>query len=640
MTTRRPDPIPLLVLLAACKAQDPVFEDVREPCAETNPLRNLYFGDLHVHTSLSADANLSEVRVTPEDAYAFALGEPVRLPPAGPDGTGTRELRIDRPLDFAAVTDHAEFLGEISICFDEDAAAYDSETCKGVRASDPDTFVRFGSALTRTPPERFADVCGDDGSACPEAAKGAWGRIRQAAESFYDRTAACSFTTFVAYEWSASPDLSNLHRNVIFRSATVPDLPTSYFEATTARDLWAALEADCTAKDGCDVLAIPHNPNWSNGRLFAPVATGDPAEDAAISALRARLEPLVEIVQHKGDSECRNGLSGAAMAPDEACTFEKLRADPVEDCGDGTGTRGMLGLGCLSRRDFYRGILMAGLAEAERLGINPFAVGAIGSTDTHNGTPGAVDEGRYAGHFGNREDTPEERLAVSARPEGIANNPGGLVAVWAEANDREHLFDALRRREAYATSGPRIAVRVFAGTDLPDGLCGAPDAVARADAAGVPMGAVLGASSGPVRIFVQAAADPGTEDGPGADLARIQIVRGWIDAGGQARIDVFDVAGTGDPTAPDPDTCATLAEGARTLCTEWTDPAVDAGARAFWYVRVLEVPTCRWSRRTCLALDPTERPATCDDPNVPWTVQERAVTSPIWTRAAAPTPPP
>lgn len=626
----------LLHLVSACKHEPPPFVDEREPCAEQNPLRNLYFGDLHVHTSYSADANLAGVRVTPEDAYAFALGEPVYLPPQGPDGKGTVELRIDRPLDFAAVTDHAEFLGEIDICFDPDASGYDSETCALVRASDPDTFVRFGNALTKTPPERFPEICGADGKACPDAAKGAWRRVQEAAERFYDRTAACSFTTFVGYEWSASPNLSNLHRNVLFRSATVPNLPTSYFEATSAEDLWRALDADCGSLDGCDVLAIPHNPNWSNGNLFAPVATGDPTADAELAALRARLEPLVEIVQHKGDSECRNGLSGAVTAPDEACTFEKLRPDPVEDCGDGTGDRGMIGLGCVSRRDFYRGILMEGLEQARTLGRNPFAVGAIGSTDSHNGTPGAVSERGYVGHFGTLEDTPEDRLAFTARPEGIKNNPGGLVAVWAEANDREHLFDALRRREVYATSGPRIAVRMFAGTDLPADACELPDAVARLDAAGVPMGGVLPDGAGPVQIFVQATADPGTNEAPGASLAQVQVVRGWIDEDGTPRIDVFDVAGQADHTPPDPDTCTVAAVGDRSLCTVWVDPEVDAGHTAFWYVRVLEVPTCRWSRYTCLSLPPEDRPAACDDPDVAWWIQERAVTSPIWTHAAAP----
>ncbi len=626
-----------LTLAAACRPPaPPAFEDVREPCAESNPLRNLYFGDLHVHTSFSADANLAGVRTTPDDAYAFALGAPVRLPPAGPDGTGTVELRIDRPLDFAAVTDHAEFLGEMALCYDASSEAYESTTCQLVRASDPDTFVLFGSALTKDPPARFSSLCGEDGAACLAAARGRWGEIQRAAEAYYDRSSSCSFTTFVAYEWSASPQLSNLHRNVIFRSATVPDLPVSYFEATKPEVLWQALEADCRSVEGCDVLAIPHNPNWSNGRMFAPVATGDPVADAEVAALRAALEPLVEIVQHKGDSECRMGLSGAVTAPDEACTFEKLRPDPVEDCGDGTGDRGMIGLGCVSRRDFYRGILIEGMKEAARIGVNPFAVGAIGSTDTHNGTPGAVDERRYVGHFGTLEDTPEKRLAFTARPEGIKNNPGGLVAVWAEANDRDHLFEAMRRRETYATSGPRIAVRMFGGTDLPDGLCERPDAVAVADASGVPMGGVLPASSGPVRIHVHATADPGTAETPGAPLARIQIIRGWIDDTQTPRIDVFDVAGDGDDTPPDPDTCAVRATGSSELCVTWTDPEVGADAQAFWYVRVLEVPSCRWSHRTCLRLDPVARPEACDDPDVPVAIQERAVTSPVFTQAAVP----
>lgn len=594
------------------------FVDERAPCDDRNPLRNLYFGDLHVHTAYSFDAWINDVRTDPAGAYRFARGEEV----AG--------QRLDRPLDFAAIADHAEYLAEVDGCTTPGSPVYDSTRCQNFRAGTTSALVTFGLGLDGDDSTRWDDLCGPGALDCPTRAGAVWQRVQEAAEVAYDRSAACRFTSFVAYEWSGSRMLSNLHRNVIFRTSRVPELPISHFEAPTAGELWQRLQTDCRdAIHGCDVLAIPHNSNWSNGNLFTPELAPD-ADEAEVAEVRADLEPLLEIYQHKGDSECQNGLSGVG-APDELCDFEKLRLPPFDDCGDGTGSQGMVNLGCLSRLDFLRGILLAGLGAEQRLGVNPFRLGVLASTDTHNGTPGMVEESAYPGHFGARERDATARLTGSV-PAGPRNSPGGLVAVWAEENSRDALWDALRRREVYGTSGPRMAVRVFGGWDLPDDLCNAGDFVAAADARGVPMGAILPERTGTLgpMIAVSAQRDPGTVDVPGSALERIQIIKGWQDPQGVGQIAVLDIAGGPDGSTVDEATCQAQQNGAELLCGVWRDPDFDPERPAFYYVRVIEDPVCRWSWRDCLTLPEAARPPACSDPDVPRTIQERAWTSPIW----------
>ncbi|MCY1005682.1 DUF3604 domain-containing protein [Nannocystis pusilla] len=290
----------------------------------------------------------------------------------------------------------------------------------------------------------------------------------------------------------------------------------------------------------------------------------------------------------------------------------------------------MVGRGCVSRLDFLRGILLAGLGAEQRLGVNPFRLGVIASTDTHNGTPGNVEEATYPGHFGAREIDATARLTGNV-PAGARNGPGGLVAVWAEENSREAIWDALRRREVYGTSGPRMAVRVFGGWDLPGDLCGAGDFVAAAER-GVPMGATLPdrtGTSGPA-IAVSAQMDPGSAGAPGSRLERIQVIKGWQDEAGVGQIAVVDVAGGPDGSSVDEATCAADQRGAALLCGVWRDPDFDPARPAFYYVRVIEDPVCRWSWRDCLSLPEDARPPACNDPNLPRTLQERAWTSPIW----------
>lgn len=613
----------------------PPADDAREPCADRNQLRNLYFGDLHVHTALSFDAWVFDVRPDPAEAYRFARGEPLDLPPLDAAGRGTQRVQIDRPLDFAAVTDHSEFLGEQAICLDDGAAGSDSPGCVSFRGGGTTGQAVFGVQTSLPAPVRDPATCGEDGARCREAAGQVWQSIVEAAEAAYDRSSSCSFTTLIGYEYTANPGGSSQHRNVLFRSSRVPP-PISYMEQPTAVGFWSELRRTCfDAGDGCDVLAIPHNPNQSNGNLFRveyPGATSL-AEERAFAERRSALEPIVEIFQHKGDSECANVLSGILGAADELCHFEKMRRPPFDDCGDGTGAGGTGFGGCVSRRDYVRGVLLEGLREEERIGANPFRLGFIGSSDTHDATPGAVAEERFIGHRGNLDDEPSERLVAGGARSGVLFNPGGLAAVWAEENSREAIFDALRRREVYATSGPRIAVRFFGGFGLGEDLCSDPAMIERADRAGVPMGAVLDraarADSAP-SFLVSALRDPGTAERRGTALQRIQIVKGWVEDGARHQ-KVFEVAG--DPqngASVDLETCTPTGPGFDSLCAVWTDPEFRAEHHAFYYARVVENPSCRWTAFACNALAATDRPESCTDPELEATIQERAWTSPIW----------
>lgn len=613
--------------------------EVREPCADRNPLRNLYFGDLHVHTALSFDSWVFDLRPLPDGAYRFARGEALLLPPLDAEGRGTQEVRIDRPLDFAAVTDHAEFLGESDVCLDASTAGYDSTSCVAYRAGGTSGQAIFGVQTSLASPVRDADTCGVDGAGCRAAASDVWRRTLEAAEDAYDRTPACSFTTLVGYEYTANTGGSSQHRNVLFRNERAP-VPISYMEQPTAAGLWAELRRTCLdAGTGCDAIAIPHNPNQSNGHLFRFESFGATAEEQRhLAAEQSAIEPLVEVFQHKGDSECANGLSGILGPPDELCGFEKIRTSPLDDCGDGTGAGGTGFGGCVSRRDFVRGALLEGLLVETRIGANPFRLGMIGGSDTHDATPGAVTEDRFAGHRGNLDDEPAERLSREGARSGTIFNPGGLAAVWAEENSREAIFAALRRREVYATSGPRIVVRFFGGFDLAADLCSDTEMIARADASGVPMGSVLAAAPDERRaptFLVSALRDPGTAERPGTPLQRIQIVKGWIEDG-ERHQRVFDVAGDPENGADvDTETCATRGSGFDSLCAVWSDPDFASEEHALYYARVVENPSCRWNAFACNALPLAERPESCDDPSIVEAIQERAWSSPIWWRPAA-----
>lgn len=622
-----------------------VLPDDRDPCGEQNPLRNPYFGDLHVHTALSFDANRYGTRARPRDVYRFARGEALELPPYDADGNPTRTITLERPLDFAAVTDHAEFFAQVDICTDPSSPGYESSTCTSYRAGDsalPD-YGELTNLLVM--PGVTARVCRSNPGLCAERRDAVWQEVQDAAEEFQDRTSSCRFTTFVGYEWTGNPGAVSLHRNVVFRGRSVPRVPVSYLDAPTPDELHDRLEATCLATGTpCDLISIPHNGNLGGGQMFVPAADGA-AFDRAAAERRARLEPLVEIYQHKGASECLPpGLSDPLVSEDELCRFEMYHpnlcgspgADPSDCAGICSGGGiGFLG-GCVGPGDFARGALRNGLLEQARVGANPWSFGFIGSTDTHIAAAGAVEERGYPGHAGEHEDEPDEQLVLppGALTYGRTGSPGGLAVVWAEENSREALFDAMRRRETYATSGTRIVARFFAGWAYPADLCDRTDQLQLAYDEGVPMGGDLGARpDGAAPVFFLSA----LRDALGAPLQRVQIVKGWLE-GGETRERVYEVAGDPDNGASvDLATCAPAGDGFDALCETWTDPDFDPAVPAFWYARIVENPTCRWSRRLCVAegvdcaaIDETSPSWSCCDPDVAQTIQERAWTSPIW----------
>ncbi len=595
-------------------------------CHEFDPERNVYWGDLHVHTAYSMDAWVFDTRLTPDDAYRFARGEEVALPPFDASGRGTTAFRIDRPLDFAAVTDHAHSFGGVRLCTDPASPAFGTPICQRYRrpflaAGDLAAGVR--DIVERIDSLRAEELCGADGGRCRAAAERVWRDSRDAAARWNDEAPSCRFTTFVGYEYTATPDLTKIHRNVIFGSDRVPEAPITWDDEPEAVGLWEALDRQCVrGLPGCDVIAIPHNPNLSNGRMFTieyPDGTGRP-EQARLAGLRARMEPVVEMMQIKGESECRSGL-WKVLGSDEECGFEKYRReDEGEDCEDGTGAGALARRGCRSRLDFARYALIEGLREADRIGVNPYAFGLIGSTDIHTGTPGAVAEWATE--------------SLGETPPAPGSNLGGLAAVWAEENSRAALFAALKRREVYATSGPRMTVRLFGGWRFPDDLCGSADLVRRGYAEGVPMGSDLPprepADAAPVFV-VSAMRDPGTESHPGTLLQRIQIVKGWSEPDGTFQQRVVDVAGDADGGARvDPGSCRPEGPGEHQLCAVWRDPEFDPNRRAVYYARVLENPSCRYAAYACRERADAPRPAACSDPELPLTIQERAWTSPIW----------
>ncbi len=597
----------------------------REACSAWEPLRRAWFGDLHVHTSFSFDAWAQGTRATPRDAYRFARGEPLGIQPFDASGAPSERVRLRRPLDFAMVSDHAELLGETRLCQSPGAPGYDSLVCRIARRWPRLAYLIVNSQIHDVRDARRYSFCGEGGRLCLEAAAAPWAEIRAAAEAFYDRSAACSFTTFVGYEWSGNPDSNMIHRNVVFRNAAVPELPVSYLETPSGEGLWRRLRADCLERgDGCDVLAIPHNSNLSGGLLFriesedgAPITRED-------AELRASLEVLVEVTQHKGDSECRAGGS------DELCGFETLPFARMAESPSPWLYR------AIPPRAYLREALAEGLAQQQRLGVNPFKFGLIGSTDSHLGTPGLVDEDRYPGHAAG---TVTRRLEVAAFPDSLLFNPGGLAVLFAEENSRDALFAAMRRREAYATSGPRLLLRLFGGWSYPQELCDSRAFVADGYAGGVPMGGDLPPRPDPggaPRFAVFALRDPGSSDRPGTPLQRIQIVKGWIEDG-QTRERVHEVAG--DPASGadvDPASCEPRGRGFDALCQVWEDPDFDASQPAFYYARVVENPSCRWHAWICSARGvdcAAGAPAgleACCDASLPRTIQERALSSPIW----------
>jgi Protein of unknown function (DUF3604) len=625
-------------------------------CENRDALRQPYFGDLHVHTKYSVDAEIFGTHNGPAEAYAFGRGATLDLGPIDP-AQPSQLIHLNRPLDFLAVTDHSEGYGFSHVCETPSDPGYSAPECVVYRGGLPlPTQIRFltvaGAVLNPVPVGPA--VCRTPGVDCPAGAATVWGDIRAAAKAANDP---CHFTSFVGYEWSATPGNANLHRNVIFANDQVPDQAISYTDtgSSDVTQLWSKLQTAC--KDGvpgCDVLTIAHNSNVSMGLMFT-----DP-KDATEAANRQIWEPLVEITQHKGASECRfDTRFGAGVGTsDEQCAFEQipyLGLIPFQNIPDAAQPPPQ----AFSGRAFVRNVLRDGLA-IEQQGlvdpanptalahINPFKFGLIGSTDTHDGTPGATDDYGWKGHGGNQEATPAQRVGSLSN---ITRNPGGLAVLWAEQNSRDSLFAAMRRRESYATSGTRPLLRFFGGWDYPANLCDSPDLVKTGYARGVPMGSDLpakpAAATSPAFV-AWARQDAGTAEHPGTPLQRIQIVKGWVDALGQTHEQIYDIAPAAPSTsrAVDPNTCKAEQRGAPELCTVWHDPDFDPARPAVYYARVLEDPGCRWHVEQCRALGVDPFAANCDtssnNPNnhccaavFDPVTQERAWASPVWYRPAS-----
>jgi hypothetical protein len=622
-----------------------------DPCTRFSVTRNAYFGDMHIHTTQSIDAVLFNTLTTPRQAYEFAKGAQLGLAPFDGMGNPAHFVQLGRPLDFAAITDHSEGFGAQDVCFDSSAGGfldgYNSTQCQALRtasvSNDPQAvlqvFLNFLLPVVLSPtPTIPVAVCSADGSECSSRESVFWLDHQQAAEENYDRSSACAFTSFVAYEWTGTPNYANLHRNVIFRNAAVPAVPVTYLDQQTPRGLWASLTSACQdAVAGCDWLAIPHNSNLSgaNGLMFLPenapaTGTGGTPLTAADAATRAAMEPLVEIYQHKGASECRPGVDST----DEACGFELVSRTGLLGASNPSQT-------FTNRLAFVRNALKEGLVQEQALGVNPFRLGIIASTDTHNGDPGNVREDSYVGHTGVNDDSPaHNQLNITSNNAWNGeHSPAGLAVVWAEENSRDALFAAMRRRETYGTSGPRHTLRFFAGNYAAT-MCTDPDFATTGYRDGTPMGAEVGPISGgtsPV-FTVLAMKDAGDPGHPGTQLQRVQIIKGWVDGTG-AHEKVFDVAGDANNGASVAlATCTPTGTGADSLCTTWQDPEFDPTERAFYYARVLENPTCRWSTYVCNAnnIDCSTTPpaafALCCDVRFPKTIQERSWSSPIWYR--------
>ncbi len=542
----------------------------------------LYWGDLHVHTAYSLDAYAFGAIAAPKEAYAFGRGQPLRL-------ANGEMVAIDRPLDFMAVTDHAETYDVMYIC--TDPLYRDDAYCRAIR-SGPEpgnartVFNDYLLPLVSDQPPQMAAVCDEDGVDCRAASIGQWRRAQRAANAANDP---CTFTALIGYEWTASPGGHHWHRNVIFRSDRVPDRAADYVHFPEVTALWRELDTHCRSEDGCEVLTIPHNINWADGGRTFDIEHASEADLAA----RARFERLAEIHQEKGNSEC---LPAHRDDPGSDCAFElltdnaaKARLTGPEDISPEDAWRRM-------RSTYYRGLLARGLAAyaSSESGLNPFMLGAIGSTDTHFGTPGLVSEAGYPGGIASLWLDGEERLTLPNY------NPGGLVAVWAQENTRAAIFDSLQARSAYATSGTRIKLR-FGATEhdaCENSKVNYDTFMGETLTTGLPSDN----TAGPV-FTVEAGRDE-------APLGTVQIIKGELREDG--------VVETVHTVADFPD-------GRDAVCISWQDEAFTAAAPAYWYARVLELPAPRWTKLLC------EATGSCDRfPDADRNIRERAWSSPIW----------
>lgn len=583
-----------------------------------NADRNAYFGDLHVHTQYSFDAFVFGTRATPDQAYRYAKGEAL-MHPAG------FEMKLPRPLDFQAVTDHGTYLGMMPAMFDENADVFSHPVAQATRqASNP---VERRAAFDQILPRIGGQLEGEDDLLDLSVVRSAWQDIVASAEEHNDPG---NFTTFIGYEYTTGgPDFENLHRNVIFEGSNHPDMPYTRLISENPEDMWDWLD-DLRAR-GIEGLAIPHNSNGSDGWMFQTTDwAGDPI-DAAYAEQRMRNEPIVENTQVKGTSDTHPLLS----PNDEWANFEIM---PV---------RIATSIPSKPNGSYVREAYLNGLQMEQALGFNPYRFGVIGSSDTHNAA-GSFEEDNYFSKTGLLDATPQLRGSVpqdKPRVEGepylkqAANDWGasGLAGAWAESNTRSDLYAAFRRKETFATSGPFMPVRFFAGYNLPADLLAREDAIAALYAKGVPMGSDLDiAEDAAPSFFLWAQRDANSQP-----LQRLQVIKGWVEAG-ETFERIYDVACAGGAAvdaktrrcpdngarvdlsncAADPGPAGPVAE----LKAIWQDPDFDAGQHAFYYLRVLENPSCRWSSWDAVRAD------TPLNPDMQATIQERAWSSPIWLR--------
>ena len=633
----------LLVLNVSCsgpskdqtitKGSDQSIKDA--PMVERNSLRKAFFGDLHIHTRYSFDAYLMGTRATPDDAYRFGKGEMI-LHPSG------FEMRMKKPLDFMAVTDHGFYLGAIRAAAEGDGplSRLDLGSIARNIESPADSTAAFASVIRYLQemslnPDK-EDLLDDAG-----VAKTAWQDIMGAAERHNEPG---KFTTFIGYEYTAGgPEFENLHRNVIFRSNKAPELPYTRLNSVNPEDLWQWMDQQRSA--GFESLAIPHNSNGSNGWMFEMTKSDGSPQDASYARLRMRNEPLVENTQVKGTSDTHPFLS----PNDEWADFEIM---PIRVASN---------LASQPKGSYVRDAYLRGLQIEESNGFNPYRFGVIGSSDTHNAA-GSFEEDNYWSKTGITDITGEQRGSLplsdtvglelteetplsgsepARAPDGriYANaaaqywGASGLAAVWSESNTRDDIYEAFRRKETFSTSGPHIKVRFFASNDFSDALMEGPDVFEQAYAQGVPMGGEFSKQlDSTPEFFVWA-----SQDADSAKLQRLQIIKGWLE-GGEAKEMVYDIACSDDGTVDleshrcpdngadvDLSSCVrTPNRGAAELSALWQDPDFDKEERAFYYVRVLENPKCRWS--TWDAIRANVRPRQDMHP----TIQDRAWSSPIW----------